>query len=156
MASKNKGIVLYVPDIQITLHKMIVRDSAAGLTGTRPGANLSSAVANAVAPMTPQPAISSTPLFAMNEGIDLTGFLGEVGGVRVTKSIRESAGGFSITFADAPYVSARGVDSVYGIVEPQDLLEIRFRHSNPRGQTHQSDAHTVSPGAKPPILMRAC
>lgn len=154
MASKNIGIDLHVPDIQIMLYKMIVRDSAAGLTGTTPGANLSSAVANAVAPLTPQPSINSTPLFAMNEGIDLTPFLGEVGGVRVSKSIRESAGGFSITFADAPYVSARGTDSIYGIVEPQDLIEIRFRHNNPLGQTHQSDAQTVSPGAPPPILMR--
>ncbi|TAM06380.1 MAG: hypothetical protein EPN70_05920 [Paraburkholderia sp.] len=154
MASRNKGIVLHVPDIQITLYKMISRDSAAGLTGTAPGANLSSAVANAIAPLTPQPVIGSTRLFTRNEGIDLTGFLGEVGGVSVMKSIRESAGGFSITFADKPYVSSRGVDSVYGIIEPQDLLEIRFRHNNPLGQTHQSDAQTVSPGAKPPILMR--
>jgi hypothetical protein len=154
MASKNQKITLHVPDIQVTLYKMIVRDSAAGLTGTTPGANLSSAVADAVAPMTPQPAIGSTKLFAMDEGIDLTPFLGEAGGVRVTKSIHDGAGGFSITFADAPHVSARGVDSGYGLIEPQDLIEIRFRHNNPRGQTHQRDAQTVSPGAKPPILMR--
>ncbi|MGT2471670.1 hypothetical protein [Paraburkholderia terrae] len=154
MASKNKGIVLHVPDIQITLYKMIVRDSAAGLTGTTPGANVSSAVANSVAPLTPQPVISSTPLFRMNEGIDLTPWLGEIGGVSVSKSIHDSAGGFSITFADKPYFGARGVDSVYGLLEPQDLVEIRFRHNTPLGQTHQSDAQTVSPGAKPPILMR--
>ncbi|MFM0385883.1 hypothetical protein [Paraburkholderia dipogonis] len=155
MASKNQKITLHVPDIQVTLYKMIVRDSAAGLTGTTPGANLSSAVANAIAPLTSQPAIGSTKLFAMDEGIDLTPFLGEVGGVRVTKSIREGAGAFQITFADKPYVSARGVDSVYALIEPQDMLEIRFRHNIPSGQTRQSDAQTVSPGAKPPILMRA-
>ncbi len=54
---------------------------------------------------------------------DLTPFLGEVGGVRTSKSIREPAGGFSISFADKK--DPTKVDTVYALVEPMDMIEIR-------------------------------
>lgn len=67
--------------------------------------------------------------------IDLTDMLGEGSSVRTSKSVREPAGAFSITFADKPL--ATGVDgtvlqfgatleSIYGLVEPMDCVEIRM------------------------------
>lgn len=66
--------------------------------------------------------------------IDLTPFLNDKSAVRTTKSVREPAGGFSITFADKPYQSqkgdpdyfAGGLETVYGLVEPMDMIEIRI------------------------------
>lgn len=71
-----------------------------------------------------------------DEFIDLTPFLNDRSSVRTTKSVREPAGGFSITFADKAeksFASAIGflsggaeLESVYGLVEPMDLIEIRM------------------------------
>lgn len=71
-----------------------------------------------------------------SEFIDLTPFLNDRSAVRTTKSVRDPAGAFSITFADKAdksYASAVGfltggadLESVYGLVEPMDLVEIRM------------------------------
>ncbi len=65
-----------------------------------------------------------------SDAIDLTPFLGDNGSVVTTKSIREPAGGFSLTFADKPQVSASvlgsAIETVYGLVEPMDTVEIRM------------------------------
>lgn len=55
--------------------------------------------------------------------IDLTPFLGMSGSIITQKDLVEPAGGFSITIADkvAPEVQ----DSLYGLIEPMDLIEIR-------------------------------
>jgi hypothetical protein len=60
-----------------------------------------------------------------DEFIELTGFMGDGSSVRTTKSVREPAGAFTITFMDKAqgYVS---LDSVYGLVEPMDVVEIRM------------------------------
>ena len=67
--------------------------------------------------------------------IDLTPFLNDRSSVNTTKSVREPAGGFSLTFADAAqtsfasafgYVSNSELESIYGLVEPMDLVEIRM------------------------------
>lgn len=69
--------------------------------------------------------------------IDLTPFLGDGSSVTTTKSVRDPAGGFSITFADKPQgggsisaVATAGLvstlESVYGLVEPMDVVEIRM------------------------------
>lgn len=67
--------------------------------------------------------------------IDLTPFLNPGSSVRTSKSVREPAGGFSITFADKAqesFGSATGfsveseLESVYGLVEPMDVVEIRM------------------------------
>lgn len=55
--------------------------------------------------------------------VELTPFLGDLGSIRTSKSLNEPCGGFSITFADA--LSNTGADSVYGLLEAQDLIEIR-------------------------------
>lgn len=67
--------------------------------------------------------------------IDLTGFLGDGASVVTHKSVREPAGAFSITFADHPHkaslgggpvISAANIETVYGLVEPMDVVEIRM------------------------------
>lgn len=73
--------------------------------------------------------------------IDLKPFLGEAGGVRTSKSVREPAGGFAITLADQMHPTH--MESLYALIEPMDLVEIRFCH----------DAAEMS-GKRPPIIMR--
>lgn len=59
--------------------------------------------------------------------IDLTEFLGEGSAVRTSKSVKEPAGSFSITFADKAETDYWGMlESVYGLVEPMDVVEIRM------------------------------
>jgi hypothetical protein len=73
-----------------------------------------------------------------DEYIDLTPFLGEGSSVVTSKSVREPAGAFSITFADRPQqgvwsetqqmlcVPTQAIESIYGLVEPMDVIEIRM------------------------------
>ncbi len=63
-----------------------------------------------------------------DEFIDLTPFLAEGSAVRTSKSPREPAGGFTLTFADKAHASALSpaLESVYGLVEPMDGVEIRM------------------------------
>lgn len=60
--------------------------------------------------------------------IDLTTFLGDGSSVVTTKSVRDPAGAFSVTFTDQPQVSSFGMalESIYGLVEPMDMVEIRM------------------------------
>lgn len=61
-----------------------------------------------------------------DEYIDLTPFLGDSSAVRTTKSVRDPAGGFSITFTDQGSYSSADIESIYGLVEPMDGVEIRM------------------------------
>ena len=70
-----------------------------------------------------------------DESIDLTPFLNEGSGVVTRKSVRDPAGAFSITFADRPHQSVvtsatapvgTAFESIYGLVEPMDMIEIRM------------------------------
>lgn len=64
-----------------------------------------------------------------DEYIDLTPFLNDRSSVRTSKSVREPSGGFVITFADkAEKHSVWGgeLESIYGLVEPMDMIEIRM------------------------------
>lgn len=65
---------------------------------------------------------------AMSPTVDLTPFLTDFSTITTSKSIREPAGGWSITVSDQPYSIDTGADSLYGVVEPMDMIEIRFRH----------------------------
>lgn len=56
--------------------------------------------------------------------VDLTPFIGESGSVRTSKSVREMAGAFSITLADRMDEALQ--DSLIGLIEPMDVIEIRF------------------------------
>lgn len=58
--------------------------------------------------------------------IDLLPWLGEGGGVRVSKSIREPAGGFTLSFLDR--IDLATLDTLYASIEPMDLIEIRMAH----------------------------
>jgi len=60
-----------------------------------------------------------------DEYIDLTPFLGDGGSVRTSKSVREPAGGFTISFMDKAQGSI-SMETVYGLVEPMDVIEIRM------------------------------
>lgn len=59
------------------------------------------------------------------EFIELTDFMGDGSSVRTTKSVREPAGAFTISFMDKAQGSVN-LDSVYGLVEPMDVVEIRM------------------------------
>lgn len=69
---------------------------------------------------------------ATDKTIDLTPWLTDSSSITTSKSPREPAGGFAITVADRPYAVAAGADTLAGIVEPMDMVEIRFR-GNPDG-----------------------
>ncbi|EJG5414276.1 hypothetical protein NAD41_000877 [Salmonella enterica] len=67
--------------------------------------------------------------------IDLTPFLGDGSSVTTTKGVRQPAGAFSITFADRPNVAGSSMgpavldaslETIYGLVEPMDIVEIRM------------------------------
>lgn len=60
--------------------------------------------------------------------IDLTPFLGDGSSVRTTKSVREPAGGFNISFLDQVHTDFEngGLESIYGLIEPMDVIEIRM------------------------------
>lgn len=70
-----------------------------------------------------------------DEYIDLTPYLGDGSSVVTSKSIRDPAGAFSITFADrpkgsgvalGPVLPTAALETVYGLVEPMDVVEIRM------------------------------
>lgn len=77
----------------------------------------------------------STRYKGKDDYIDLTPFLNPGSSIRTSKSVREPAGGFSITFADKAqesFESATGfslgaeLESICGLVEPMDVIEIRM------------------------------
>lgn len=55
--------------------------------------------------------------------IDITPYLGPGGVVRTIKDINQPCGGFSVSFADK--IHPEFLDTVYALVEPMDLIEIR-------------------------------
>jgi hypothetical protein len=56
--------------------------------------------------------------------VDLTPYLGEGSVVRVTKSVHEPAGAFSISVTDQ--IDPDMLDSFYTVIEPMDSIEIRI------------------------------
>ncbi|MBB3017716.1 hypothetical protein FHR70_000756 [Microvirga lupini] len=102
------------PQISVRLYKTISRTTVDGQTAV------------------------STRYQGKDEYIDLTPFLGEGSSVVTSKSVREPAGAFSVTFADRPQgsvlaevqqmlcVPTQAIESIYGLVEPMDVVEIRM------------------------------
>lgn len=74
--------------------------------------------------------------------IDLTPFFGDGSALETSKSVRAPAGQWSMTVVDEMVVEH--MDSLYGLVEPMDVIEIRMRHRPDPAAT----------GAEPPIVMR--
>lgn len=74
--------------------------------------------------------------YANKDGfIDLTPFLNDRSAVRTSKSVREPAGVFSLTFADKAqesigsaigFLGGKELESIYALVEPMDMVEIRM------------------------------
>ena len=65
-----------------------------------------------------------------NRTIDLTPLLGDAGSVQTQKDVHEMSGTFVITVPDQPERGEGGVvDSLYGLIEPMDYVEIRFARS---------------------------
>lgn len=67
--------------------------------------------------------------------IDLTPFFGDGTSISTTKNIGQPCGTFSLSFSDKPNVSGQnmgpvldsaGLESIYGLVEPMDVVEIRM------------------------------
>lgn len=106
---------IYQPQIKITLIKSRHRDKVVGNT----------------------PAVQYR--YKAFDGIDLTPLLGDGSVVHTTKSVRMPAGAFSIRFADQPHPEF--LESVYALVEPMDIIEIRM-------------AHSETSGGKIPLVMR--
>lgn len=79
---------------------------------------------------------------ATEQRIDLTPYLGEGSSVRTSKNTREPAGGFQLALVDRPGGDDAAMESLYGLIEPMDMIEIRMRHGTP-----------VDP-SQPPIVMR--
>ena len=99
----------YNPRIQVLLHRTISREKIA----------------------------DSAPVSARFKGsaqvIDLTPFLSETSGVQTSKSIHDPAGVFSLVLADKPFGAPIGFDSLYGLVEPMHMVEIRMLHDAQEG-----------------------
>lgn len=74
--------------------------------------------------------------------IDLTPAFSELGSIHTTKNVRAPAGAFSLVFSDVPRGAAAELETLYGLIEPMDGIEIRLSHSH------------GTPGREPPVVMR--
>lgn len=110
---------VYEPKISVKLVKAVRRDKE----GIAPGVPVAERYGNVIA-------------------VDLTPWLGDSGVVQTSKSVREPAGGFTITLADKSHPGL--LDSIYALVEPMDLIEIKFCR----------DPSSYGSGKWPPIVMR--
>lgn len=75
--------------------------------------------------------------------IDLSRWIMDGSSIRTSKSVRDPAGGFSITLGDR--LHGKDMDSIYGLVEPMDCIEIRMAR-NPLVKQQN--------GGELPIVMR--
>jgi hypothetical protein len=106
-------ITTFMPKVEVLLHKSVMRKDGK-----------SKRFAGATIPPT----------------LDLTRFIGDEGRVFVQKSIHQPAGTFSLVLADRAHETE--LDSMYGLIEPLDRIEIRMAHA----------PHIY--GGKLPIMMR--
>lgn len=88
------------------------------------------------------------------DGIDLTPMLGDGSSVSTTKSVRMPMGAFSIRIMDKPH--AEFMETIYGLVEPMDIIEIRMAHESTgkmplvmRGFVSQVDRSESMQGNRP-------
>lgn len=108
---------VHQPQYQVVVFKAIKRDTVEGSTPT------------------------SARFQATQRMIDLGPWLSDTSSLHTSKSIHEPAGGFALTVPDRPYAGADGLDSLYGVIEPMDLVLIRMRH-------------TADGTTRPPVIMR--
>ena len=74
--------------------------------------------------------------------LDLTPFMGDGCSLVTSKSTRQPAGSWSMVLVDQMHPEK--LDSVYGLIEPMDVIEIRMRHRPDPDSTE----------AEPPVVMR--
>lgn len=74
--------------------------------------------------------------------IDLEPWLSDTSHIRTSQYVHQPAGAFSITVPDRP--DKADLDTLYGLIEPMDCIEIRFSH----------EPHKSKQGGKLPIIMR--
>lgn len=113
-------ITVYQPEVQVSLHKTIGRKTTNGRDATSLRFQAS----------------------AEKMVIDLTPFIGEAGLVQTSKGIAEPAGGWQVTLADRALESVGSYESLYGLIEPMDMVEIRMRHG------------VATAAGRPPVVMR--
>lgn len=102
----------------------------------------------------------STRFSGQQSIIDVTRYVGDHGVVRVSKSVRQPAGTFSIEFVDQLVPSAD--DDLYGLFEPMDVVEIRMAaNSYLYSKSNASQSPSLSAPSAPasttsplPIMMR--
>ena len=102
----SRAVDTYNPQIKATLHKTIGRKT---LDGGEP---------------------VSVRFDRTDSRIDLSPYLGDGSSVMTSKSIREPAGGFTISLIDKPYENQASLESLYGVIEPMDFIEIRMKHGH--------------------------
>lgn len=112
MRNNRTPIPVHEPKISVLLLKNVAREYVAGGDGLG----------------------SESPASGRFKGvqnrIDLTPYLGESGGVRTAKGVREPAGSFTVTLADKIFNGDNAqMESLYGLIEPMDVIEIRMAHA---------------------------
>jgi hypothetical protein len=127
------------PRIQVLLHKVVTRTSATGNVSAQSGSGAPFGFASSSA-STPGPSQTDSALNIY----DLTNWLGEGSAVRVQKSVRDSAGAFSIDFVDQLQGGLQ--DTLCALIEPMDMFEIRFA-----GDAYR---YAGASGQQLPIIMR--
>lgn len=106
-------ITIYQPDVQVWLYKTIQRKTTNG-----------------------KDAVSQRFQGSADRmKIDLRPYLGDGAGVQASKNVREAAGGFQVTLVDKPDGNDGSYESLYGLIEPMDMIEIRARHGTPTDPT---------------------
>lgn len=113
-----KNVITYEPRLKVTLYKTVGRKSLGGKAVT------SDRFQGTVA----------------QQRIDLTPYLGDGASVRTSKSIRDPAGSWQLQFGDQGHKAVAALETLYGLIEPMDMVEIRMRHGVGAGQ--------------PPVVMR--
>lgn len=133
------------PNIQVLLHKVVTRTSATGSVSATTGSGAPTAFSSSsTSSSTSSLAGPPSQTDSTSNIYDLTSWLGEHSVVRVQKSVRDSAGVFSIEFVDQ--LTSGLHDTLYALIEPMDMFEIRFA----------SNAYQYSgaQGQQFPIMMR--
>lgn len=106
------------PDLSVKLHKLVKRETIDGTTPT------------------------AERFKDSDRTLDITKFFSEAGSIITHKSVRQAAGGFTLVFTDKPYGDGNALETIYGLVEPMDGIEIRMSHNH--GHANR----------RPPIIMR--